>query len=85
MATTSKAMTFDEYKAERRRQTPVGNPLDDYDPAMAARLLSVRGTPKDWHFCECRRPQCPDKDKLSGAALAPVLGRPVPPAVIDAA
>ncbi|GAA2254144.1 hypothetical protein GCM10010430_42360 [Kitasatospora cystarginea] len=72
------AKTFDEYKAERRKRVPVGNPLDDYDPVEAARLLTKRGTPKDWSFCECGSEKCPDKGKADGSALAPILGRSFP-------
>jgi hypothetical protein len=58
----------------------------EYDPLYFDKLRgNGRGTPKDWHFCECGSEKCPDRDKLSGAALAAILGRHVPPVVNDAA
>ncbi|MDH6129008.1 hypothetical protein [Kitasatospora sp. GP82] len=85
---TRTAKTYEEYKAERRKQVIPSKgwrPLDDYDPATAARLLSVRGTPRDWHFCECGSEKCPDKGKADGSALGLHLSRSIPPAVNDAA
>lgn len=74
---------------ERRRQVlpPKGwRPLGEYDPQYFEKLRGKgRGTPKDWAFCECGSEKCPDKGKASGAALAPMLGRPVLPAVPDVA
>ncbi|MGK4579807.1 hypothetical protein [Kitasatospora sp. HPMI-4] len=56
--------TYEEYRAERRRRVlaPEGwQPLDDYDPAAADRLLTRRGVPKGFPFCECGSPNCPDR------------------------
>ncbi|MGK4583501.1 hypothetical protein [Kitasatospora sp. HPMI-4] len=57
------AKTYEEYKAEGRRQVvpPKGwRPLDDYDPAEAGRLLAKRGVPSGFPFCECGAPNCPN-------------------------
>ncbi|MDH6109480.1 hypothetical protein P3T36_000251 [Kitasatospora sp. MAP12-15] len=37
------------------------NPLDDYDPQLAARA-SRRPTASDWPRCECGAAHCPDRD-----------------------
>lgn len=54
------AMTYDDYKAERRRQPASWRPLDDYDPEAAARM-TLRGVPLGWPFCECGALACPDR------------------------
>ncbi|WP_329563784.1 hypothetical protein [Kitasatospora sp. NBC_01266] len=58
----------------------------EYDPLFFDKLRGGgRGTPNGWPFCECGSDKCPDKDKASGAALAPALDRSTSPAVSDAA
>jgi hypothetical protein len=58
----------------------------EYDPTWYDRQKgNGRGTPKDWHFCECGSEKCPDKGKMDGTALAPWLNRPSRSAVNDAA
>ncbi|MGK4582485.1 hypothetical protein [Kitasatospora sp. HPMI-4] len=71
---------------EQRKQVlpPKGwRPLDDYDPQYFERLRgNGRGTPKDWAFCSCDNKRCPDSGKADGSAMAPMLGRSVPLAVV---
>ncbi|MED7948032.1 hypothetical protein [Streptomyces sp. BE303] len=63
MAVTTSARrtrTYDEYRAEQRKQVPAGDPLDDYETKVSARV-SGRGIPRDWPFCTCGADICPDK------------------------
>ncbi|MGE7432743.1 hypothetical protein [Kitasatospora sp. NPDC001175] len=69
------ARTYEEYKADRRRQLlpPDGwRPLDDYDPAAADKVLGRRGVPSGFPFCECGATNCPD----TGAYQLNIFRRP---------
>ncbi len=59
MTTGVQRRTLAEYRAEQRQRAPVGNPLDEYDPAYSARV--IRGTPRGRPFCTCGSEKCLDK------------------------
>lgn len=89
------ARTDAEQVAERRtgrRPRKTVSPAEmaaiqaEYDPLFFERSRGgLRGTPKDWPFCECGSEKCPDKGKANGSALGPLLDRSIPRGLTDAA
>lgn len=59
---TSRTKTFEDYKAERRRVPPSGDPLADYVPqSSGSTAAQSRGIPQDRPLCTCGAEVCPDK------------------------